>query len=153
MDIVLQSYNPDCPVHKSLIPREGRHTHSLNTHTHTLTPLKTVWVNFLLTVATHPRATTTLNTRGTCVSYTPSISGADNWVTNSLYIYIYSHVTVTWLMYDITWSTHPAWSWNILSETQYSFRFKTGAERGRNFETFLQAVPSPCSSLVVRQLT
>ena len=43
-----------------------------------LTPLKTILENFLLTEQTQPSVTATRKSRGTWVSYTPSMSGADS---------------------------------------------------------------------------
>ena len=49
-----------------------------------LTLFKTALEKALLTVQTQPSDTTDLKSRGTLDSYTPSISGEDNCVTNSL---------------------------------------------------------------------
>ena len=49
-----------------------------------LTPVMTFLANFLLRLHTQPRVTMALKSRGTCVSYTPSMSGAESWVANSL---------------------------------------------------------------------
>ncbi len=62
---------------------ETLHTHLL---LHTLTPVMTCLAYFGLRLATQPRVTMALKSNGTCVSYTPSISGDDSWVASSLQV-------------------------------------------------------------------